>query len=221
MFRYPDYVILTTMRDDPAELANPERICTIDLIAGYRSGYFPMSCGREGGIDWFIAEPRTILPLDDRFKVRRSLRQTMKRLDYQIRINSDFAAVIRACARHCQVSDREVWLSDELIELYSQLHRQGLAHSVEVWTADGLVGGLYGVAIQSAFFGESMFSRITSASQIALVALVERLRLRGFTLLDVQTRTPHIGLFGAIDLTHPQYLELLHEAMKVDCRFPD
>jgi leucyl/phenylalanyl-tRNA--protein transferase len=129
--------------------------------------------------------------------------------------------VIRACARHGEVSDREVWLSDELIELYCELHRQGIAHSVEVWTADGLVGGLYGIALQRAFFGESMFSRIPSASQIALVALVERLRLRGFKLLDVQTHTPHLGFFGAIDLTHFQYLELLHEAMNGECRFAD
>ena len=206
------------MSDDSA---NPDRIYPADVIAGYRAGYFPMSGGRKGRIDWFIAEPRTVLPLDERFRVRRSLRQSMKRLDYQIRINFDFPTVIRACARHGEVSDREVWLSDELIELYCELHRQGIAHSVEVWTADGLVGGLYGIALQRAFFGESMFSRIPSASQIALVALVERLRLRGFNLLDVQTHTPHLGFFGAIDLTHLQSLELLHGAMNGESRFAD
>jgi leucyl/phenylalanyl-tRNA--protein transferase len=197
------------------------RITAEEVIAGYMSGYFPMAVGREKPIEWFMAEPRTILPLDDRFKVRRSLRQTMKQLDYQIRIDSDFDAVIRACARHHEVPDREVWLSEEMIDLYTELHHRGFAHSVEVWTSAGLVGGLYGIALRRLFLGESMFSRISSASQIALVALVERLRHRGFSLLDVQMRTPHIALFGAIDLTHKEYLRLLEEALGGDARFSD
>jgi len=184
-----------------------------EVIAGYLSGYFPMAVGRDEPIEWFKAEPRTILPLDDRFTIRRSLRKTMKRLDYEIRIDSDFDRVIRACARHDQVPDREVWLSEEMIDLYLELHQRGLAHSVEVWTSAGLVGGLYGIGIRRAFFGESMFSLIPSASQIALIALVEQLRQYGFTLLDVQMRTPHIASFGAIDLTHDEYLVLLQDAL--------
>lgn len=195
------------------------RITPEQIIAGYLSGYFPMAVGREEPIEWFIAEPRTILPLDERFKVRRSLRQTMKRLDFEIRIDYDFDAVIRACARHEDVPAAEVWLSEEMIDLYTELYHRGFAHSVEVWTSEGLVGGLYGIALRRVFFGESMFSRVSSASQIALVALVERLRQRGFTLLDVQMRTPHIALFGAIDLSHQEYLGLLAGALTGDARF--
>lgn len=202
--------------------ANRERALRVtadQVIAGYLSGYFPMAVGRDEPIEWFKAEPRTILPLDDRFTIRRSLRKTMKRLDYEIRIDSDFDRVIRACARHDRVPDHEVWLSEEMIDLYTELYHRGLAHSVEVWTTAGLVGGLYGIAIRRVFFGESMFSLIPSASQIALVALVERLRRRGFSLLDVQMRTPHIASFGAIDLTHSEYLLLLGEALTGEAAF--
>jgi leucyl/phenylalanyl-tRNA---protein transferase len=191
------------------------------VIAGYQQGFFPMARGRYGRIEWFMAEPRTIIPLDDRFHVRRSLRQVMRKENYQTKINSDFSTVIRACARHNEVDHDEVWLSDEMISLYIELHRRGFAHSVEIWNGDELVGGLYGVALKSAFFGESMFSRATSASQIALVALVERLRDRGYCLLDAQQRTTHIGYFGAIDLTHNDYLELLANAMLDERRFVD
>ena len=180
-----------------------------------------MARGRYGRIEWFMAEPRTIIPLDDRFRVRRSLRQALRKGDYQIKINSDFSTVIRACARHNEVDSDEVWLSDEMISLYLELHRRGFAHSVEVWQGEDLVGGLYGVALKAAFFGESMFSRAASTSQIALVALVERLRAHGYCMLDAQQRTTHIGYFGAIDLTHNEYLGLLAKAMIDDRRFAD
>jgi leucyl/phenylalanyl-tRNA---protein transferase len=195
-------------------LITPEQI-----ITGYRQGSFPMARGRNGNIDWFIVEPRTIIPLDERFRVRRSLRRTIRKSEFRVEINTDFAGVIRACARHDLVDDEDVWLSDQMIELYLELHRRGWAHSVEVWEEDRLIGGLYGVAIKAAFFGESMFRRVASASQIALVALVERLRARGYRLLDVQMRTNHIGYFGAIDLSHNEYLALLAEAMLEDCQF--
>lgn len=183
------------------------------ILFGYRQGYFPMARGLRGQIDWFIAEPRTVIPLDERFHVRRSLAKTMRQLRYEIRINTEFEAVIRACARHYEVYPDEVWLSEEMISLYLQLHRQGSAHSLEVWIDEELVGGLYGIAMRAAFFGESMFSRVSSASQIALVHLVERLRARNYQLLDTQMRTPHIGLFGALDLTHREYLGILAEAL--------
>lgn len=189
------------------------------VIAGYQQGFFPMARGRFGKIDWFMADPRTIIPLDGRFRVRRSLRQAIRKNNYQIKINNDFQAVIRACARHDEVDSEEVWLSDEMIALYIELYRRGFAHSVEVWNGDEMMGGLYGVALRGAFFGESMFSRAASASQIALVALVERLRDHGYLLLDAQMRTPHIASFGAIDFTHEEYLALLAEAMLDDCKF--
>lgn len=189
------------------------------VISGYQQGYFPMARGRFGHIDWFMAEPRTIIPLDERFHVRRSLRRIIKKSDYQIRVNTAFASVIQACSRQDEVDNDEVWLSNEMISIYTELHRRGFAHSVEVWDDGQLVGGLYGVALKAAFFGESMFSRVPSASQIALVALVERLRERGYFLLDTQMRTPHVASFGAIDLTHNEYLGVLAEAMLDDRRF--
>jgi len=195
------------------------RITPLQVIQGYSQGYFPMARGRYGEIEWFKADPRTIIPLDDRFRIRRSLRKTMNRLDYNIRVDADFAGVIRACARHDESPSYEIWLSDEMIALYLELHRIGYAHSIEVWTLEGLVGGLYGIALRGAFFGESMFSRIPSASQIALIGLVERLRLRGYRLLDAQMRTDHIGHFGAIDLAHREYLNLLDDALRYDCSF--
>lgn len=189
------------------------------IIQAYRHGYFPMATGLEGDIDWFIAEPRTIIPLDERFHIRRSLRQAVRKTAYEIRINSSFDEVIRACARHDVKDEDGVWLSEEMIHLYSQLHRRGYAHSVEVWIDNELSGGLYGIAIRGAFFGESMFTRKSYASQIALVALVERLRERGYRLLDAQMRTPHIAHFGALDLTHLEYLNVLARAMSFDCSF--
>jgi len=189
------------------------------VIAGYQQGYFPMAKGRFGSIDWFMAEPRTVIPLDDRFHVRRSLRKTIRKSEYQIKLNTDFRSVIRACARHDEVDNEEVWLSDEMVSIYMELHHRGFAHSVEVWDGASLVGGLYGVSLKAAFFGESMFSRAPSVSQIALVALVERLRERGYLLLDAQMRTQHIAHFGAIDLMHNEYIALLAEAMLDDRSF--
>src|SRR5262249_41231391 len=161
----------------------------------------------------------TVIPLDNRFHVRRSLRKTIRKSEYRIRLNTDFASVIRACARHDEVDNEEIWLSDEMISIYQELHHRGFAHSVEVWDGQDLVGGLYGVALRAAFFGESMFSRASSASQIALVALAERLRERGYFLLDAQMRTQHIAYFGAIDLMHNEYLGMLAEAMLDDRSF--
>jgi leucyl/phenylalanyl-tRNA---protein transferase len=189
------------------------------IIQAYRHGYFPMATGLDGEIDWFISEPRTIIPLDERFRIRRSLRQALRKTAYEIRINTSFDEVIRACARHDVKDEDGIWLSEEMIQLYARLHRRGYVHSVEAWMEGELSGGLYGVAIKGAFFGESMFTRKSNASQIALVALVERLRERGYKLLDAQMRTPHISHFGALDLTHLEYLNLLHNAMRYDCSF--
>jgi leucyl/phenylalanyl-tRNA--protein transferase len=195
------------------------KITPEQIIQAYIHGFFPMATGLDGEIDWFRAEPRTVIPLDERFRVRRSLRQAMRKLDYEIRINTAFAQVIRACARHNEKEAEGVWLSEEMIALYSELHRRGFVHSVEVWTNNQLSGGLYGVAIKGAFFGESMFTRLSYASQIALVALVARLRERGFRLLDAQMRTPHISHFGAIDLSHEDYLDLLYDALQHESSF--
>ena len=189
------------------------------VLAAYQQGYFPMSRGQFGPIDWFMAEPRTVIPLDERFHVRRSLRKTMQKTDLEVRLNTRFPQVIRQCARHGEVTEDEIWLSEEMIALYVELHRRGFAHSVEIWQENQMVGGLYGIAIKSAFFGESMFSRVSSASQIALVALVERLRARGFKMLDAQMRTQHVSFFGAEDYSHEEYLGVLADAMLEDASF--
>jgi len=201
---------MTTMRGS---------ITPSQVLTAYRHGLFPMARGRFGSIEWFLAEPRTVIPLDHRFHVPRTIKRLIRKTDYRIEINKSFEEVLRACARHNEVGSEEIWLSEEMIQLYLKLHEMGHAHSIEVWTAEGLTGGLYGVALKGAFFGESMFSRTPSSSQIALVALVERLRERNYRLLDTQMRTPHVARFGAIDLTHDEYLALLALAIMEDCAF--
>ena len=189
------------------------------VLTAYRHGLFPMARGQFGSIEWFLAEPRTVIPLDNRFRVPRTIKKLVKKGGYTIKIDSCFDEVLRACARHSEVGTEEIWLSEEMIQLYLKLHELGHAHSVEVWSSEGLVGGLYGVALKAAFFGESMFSRVPSSSQLALVGLVERLLERDYKLLDTQMRTPHIGRFGAIDLTHDEYLANLALAMIEDREF--
>ncbi|MBL8205789.1 MAG: leucyl/phenylalanyl-tRNA--protein transferase [Blastocatellia bacterium] len=188
------------------------------VLAAYQHGMFPMSRGQQGDIHWYISEPRAIIPLDT-FKVRRSLQKAYKKSHYRITFDTAFSQVIRACARHREVFPEEVWLSDEMIDLYIELHQRGHAHSVEVWRGEELVGGLYGLAMQAAFFGESMFSRVPYASQFALLALVERLRQHRFLLLDTQVITPHLAQFGAIEMTHDDYMAILVHALREERHF--
>src|SRR5437870_5111701 len=147
------------------------------LLQAYRLGVFPMALPNDE-IGWFSPDPRTILPLDE-FHVPHGLRRERRQRAFEIRINSSFREVIQACAAR-----PDTWINDEIIESYMRLHELGFAHSLETWLENKLVGGLYGVAIGGAFFGESMFHRITGASKVALWALIERLRARKFTLLD-------------------------------------
>jgi leucyl/phenylalanyl-tRNA--protein transferase len=173
-----------------------------------------MAEGRYGSIGFYYYEPRGVIPLDERFKVRRSLRQALKRDPFEIRFDTAFEEVIRACARYDELSDREVWLSEEMITLYTELHYRGIAHSVEAWRDGKVMGGLYGISIGRAFCGESMFSRIPNASQAALAALVGRLREKGFILLDAQMATGHLEQFGLYSVTQDEYIELFREATK-------
>ncbi|MGH2588801.1 MAG: leucyl/phenylalanyl-tRNA--protein transferase [Dehalococcoidia bacterium] len=183
------------------------------LVRAYASGVFPMADGRNGRIRWYAPDPRAVMPLDA-FHVPRSLRQTVQRGVFEVTVDADFPAVIRACAER-----EETWISAEIIRAYTGLHRIGLAHSVECWRDGRLAGGLYGVSLGAAFFGESMFSRETDASKVALVALVERLRERGFTLLDTQYLTPHLAHFGAIEIPRREYERRLAAAVRVPRRF--
>ncbi len=200
------------------KLSNLFTITPEQVLQAYSHGMFPMARGRCGEIHWYISEPRAIIPLSN-FKVRRSLRKAYQKNPYQIVFDTAFPTVIRACARHREVEGDEVWLSDEMIDLYCELHRRGHAHSVEVWEGDKLVGGLYGIALHAAFFGESMFSRVPFASQFALLALVERLSQQGFILLDAQVMTPHLAQFGAIELTHDEYMGILLHALHEERSF--
>ena len=197
------------------------RTITPELILDvYRQGYFPMAQGKHGSIHFFYYEPRGILPLDDRFTIRRSLRQAINKHFFEIRFNTAFEAVIHACSRHDELTDESIWLSEEMISIYCELNKRGIAHSVEVWSGDSLQGGLYGLAIGSAFCGESMFSNAPFASQIALVALVEHIRRKGFTLLDAQMESEHLRQFGMYTVSQEKYMEMLREAMgNVEVRF--
>jgi leucyl/phenylalanyl-tRNA---protein transferase len=183
------------------------------VLAAYRAGIFPMGL-EDGEIGWFSPNPRTILPLDG-FILPRSLRQTIRRGKFELRIDTAFAEVIAGCADRGE----ETWISDEIRRVYTELHTQGWAHSVEAWHGGELAGGLYGVAIGGAFFGESMFTRVTDASKVALAHLVERLRTRGYMLLDTQWNTPHLARFGTIDIPRREYLRRLRIALSRPCTF--
>jgi leucyl/phenylalanyl-tRNA--protein transferase len=187
------------------------------LVSAYASGWFPMAVG-EGDIRWFSPDPRGIIPLDS-FHQSRRLARLLRRGTFQIEINKSFEAVIRACAIAERDEQEGTWIDQEIYESYCALHASGYAHSVEAWQDDVLVGGLYGVALGGAFFGESMFHTVTDASKVALVGLVDRLRGRGFTLLDTQWVTPHLEQFGAIEIPRARYLALLSQALERDCAF--
>ncbi len=190
------------------------------VLDAYRHGIFPM--GKEGGpVVWWSPDPRGVIPLD-RFHVSRRLARTMRRPDLAITFDRAFEDVMRGCD---EARPDGRWIHEEMIACYTALHRRGHAHSVEVWRrAPGeepgrLVGGTYGVAIGGAFAAESKFHRERDGSKVALAALVARLVERGFTLLDVQWRTPHLAQFGTIEIPRPDYLERLAEALRLDVPF--
>jgi leucyl/phenylalanyl-tRNA--protein transferase len=163
----------------------------------------------DGEIGWFSPDPRGVLPLDG-FHLPSRLARVLRKGRFELRTDTAFEAVIRACA---EGRDEGTWISDEILDSYLALHRLGLAHSVETWQEGRLVGGLYGVHLGAAFFGESMFHRVTDASKVALAALIDRLQRRGFTLLDTQWVTPHLEQFGAIEISRKEYLRRLGPAL--------
>ncbi len=183
------------------------------VLTGYSVGLFPMA-DADGTISWFSPDPRCIIPLDA-FHSPRTVRQLVRRAVFEIRINTAFEDVIAACADR----DEGTWISAEIRRVYTALHGQGAAHSVECWQGQVLAGGLYGVALGGAFFGESMFTSVSGASKVALVALVDRLRTRGFALLDTQWQTAHLARFGALEIPRATYLRRLRTALALPCRF--
>lgn len=182
------------------------------LLRAYSIGLFPMAeSADDPEIFWVEPEIRGVLPLED-LHISKSLAKAIRRRPFDIRVDTVFDRVIDLCAEAAE--DRpNTWINATIRLLYSELHRMGHAHSVEAWEGEELVGGLYGVSLGSAFFGESMFSRRTNASKICLVHLVERLRAKNFTLLDTQFTTEHLKTFGAVDVPKEEYLEMLKEAV--------
>lgn len=178
------------------------------LLNAYASGLFPMARERESEeLFWFSPDMRGIIPLD-KFHIPVSLKKFMKKNIFEIKINSAFEGVMRGCAAR-----KETWINEKIISLYTKLHEMGFAHSVECWRENELVGGLYGVALGKAFFGESMFSKEENASKVALVYLIQMLKEKGFTLLDTQYLNEHLKQFGAIEIPKDEYMKLLERAL--------
>lgn len=185
------------------------------LLRAYSLGAFPMA-DDAGGISWYSPDPRAVIELE-RFKIARSLRQRLKKRDHEIRFDTCFEKIIR----HCADRPEGTWISGEIVKAYCKLHELGFAHSVEAYFEGELAGGLYGVSIRGAFFGESMFTLKTDGSKLALVALVERMRQRQMTLLDTQFLTPHLAGLGASEISRAEYLRRLAQALKSDSSFVD
>jgi len=184
------------------------------LLNAYRVGVFPMAKGRDDPeIHWVDPLRRGIFPLDH-FHISRSLRRHIRRADVQVTTDRAFAEVVAACADRA-----ETWINAEIFDLYQALHAQGDAHSLEVWNKDHLIGGVYGVTIGAAFFGESMFSRATDASKLALAHLIHRLRAGGFILFDTQFLTPHLASLGAQEIPRADYHRRLRVAIATPAAF--
>ena len=187
-----------------------------DLFYGYINGIFPMA-DSDGTIYWYSPDPRAIIPLDS-YKAHKSLRPLLKKNYFEIRIDYDFEAVMRGCALARNETD-DTWISEEIINAYTGLNGIGLAHSVEAYLDNKLVGGLYGVSIGAAFFGESMFYTQPNASKVAFHYLIQTLRKQGFELLDTQFINDNVKRFGAIEIPKANYLNLLRKATEKKARF--
>jgi len=184
------------------------------LLGAYTEGVFPMA--EDGEIFWFSPTKRGVIPVDERFHIPKGLRRTLKKRPFEIRWDTSFRKVMEGCAER-----EQTWIDPVILESYCHLHEIGFAHSVECWDEDGLQGGLYGIRMEGAFFGESMFSRKTDASKVALVKLVEWLREEGVILLDTQWMTEHLKQFGGYEVPKDIYHEMLDEALSVPPRKRD
>ena len=187
-----------------------------DLIYGYINGIFPMA-DADGTLYWYAPDPRAIIPIDT-YKPAKSLRPVLNRNQFEIRINTAFTEVMRACSKPRDEQD-SVWISDEIIDAYTALHHMGMAHSVETYMNDRLVGGLYGVALGSVFFGESMFTEVSNASKVAFHYLILLLRQQRFTLLDTQFINDNVRRYGAIEIPKADYLKKLKAALRQKATF--
>lgn len=186
------------------------------ILRGYTMGIFPMGNLDDDKIRWYSPDPRCIIELSE-FHVPRRLSRTYRQKKYELKVDKDWDQVIKRCSR--QDDEQGVWISDKIIDAYTQLHNLGYAHSVEAYYKGELAGGLYGISIGSAFMGESMFFNATDASKVCLIYLVNRLRKREFTLLDCQWNTPHLAKFGAREIPRNEYLIRLNKALEKKCTF--
>ncbi|MEM9838168.1 MAG: leucyl/phenylalanyl-tRNA--protein transferase [Pseudomonadota bacterium] len=188
------------------------------LLEAYRLGFFPMAQSRDSDqLEWVKPRIRGIFPLD-RFHVPRSLAKVVRQERFVVRTDKVFTEVMQYCASE-EAGRDDTWINEEIVEVYGELHRMGHAHSVEAWQDGALVGGLYGVSIAGAFFGESMFSLANDASKVALCHLVARLKIGGYRLLDTQFLTPHLQRLGGAEMHHEDYDVLLSKALSVDGDF--
>ena len=188
------------------------------ILKGYSLGIFPMSESFDDpNIYWINPKKRGVIPLDD-FKISKSLKKEIKKKKFKITINKNFNQVIKNCAKKTE-NRPTTWINKEIVELYSNLNQIGHAHSIEAWFKNKLVGGLYGVSLGSAFFGESMFSKMSNASKVCLVYLIANLKIKGFTLLDTQFVNPYLKKLGAIEITRKNYLKLLGKSLKKNTNF--
>ncbi len=187
---------------------SPQRI-----VQAYLRGIFPWYA-KDEPILWWSPDPRMVL-VPAEFKISRSLRKTLSRGHYQVRLDHDFAAVIRACARTARAGQNGTWITAEMQAAYNKLHELGFAHSVETWVDGKLVGGLYGLGIGRMFYGESMFSHATDASKIALAHLARFLDMQGFGLIDCQMNTPHLASLGAREIPRQDFIARLRELTAV------
>ena len=189
------------------------------LLRAYASGVFPMAeSADDPELFWVDPDPRGVLPFQN-FHVPRRLKRTVRSSPFEIRVDTAFSMVMRACAEATETRP-QTWINQEILNLYGELNARGFAHSVETWAEGELVGGLYGVTLGGAFFGESMFSRQRDASKVALVLLVARLIMGGFTLLDTQFVTEHLRRFGAVEIPRREYRRRLAAALEVEAYFP-
>ncbi len=184
-----------------------------NMLRLYARGAFPMADEKTSDINWYLPEIRTIIPLDS-YNFPRSLKKTMDKFDYEVRYDFDFLSVVKACANR-----EKTWISEELIKAYLRLYSLKHIHTVEIYIQNKLIGGLYGVTFRGAFFGESMFSKITQASKIALIKLIKHLNEKKFSLLDVQYMTPHLKMFGAKEISFEEYNRLLLLAYQNEVEF--
>ncbi len=196
-------------------MSHPIDMSTLEprlLINAYCNGIFPM--GMENGrLTWFSPDPRGVLPVDG-YHIPRSVKSELRKRSLSVRVNTAFPEVLQSCGHR-----QETWITREIIQSYTLLHKLGYAHSVETWDGDALIGGLYGVCVGGAFFGESMFSRESGGSKAALVWLMQHLEQKGFLLHDTQWTTPHLAMFGGKEIPRDDYLRILEKAVKLPVRF--